>query len=213
MSNRAQLLLILSCVVGALAFVSFQMFRAGNARSYAPDATFTEQARLTEFSSNGVRVALFLESDSRGLPLLRATFTPTDPGFHLYSKDLDPERTGGVGRPTRLELLPNSSVKVSGQAFSDVSPQSHRFAELNATVDIYPDGPVTLHLPIEFLGVDTSIAAQVALSYMACKTNGVCLRPVERQIVEVQILRSQLPANQLQRTAAPLGSRTVRGGS
>jgi len=195
MSNRAQLILILSCVVGALAFVTFQMFRGRNARSYAPDATFTERARLREFATNGVRVAFFLESDSQGLPLLRATFTPTEHGFHLYSKDLDPKRTGGVGMPTRLELLPHSSVRVSGPVFSDVSPQSHRFAELNATVDIYPDGPVTLRLPIEFLGVTTSIAVQVAVSYMACKTDGVCLRPVERQILEVQISPSQLPGN------------------
>ena len=193
MSNRAQLILILSCVVGALAFVSFQMFRAGNARSYAPDATFTERARLSEFATSGVRVAFFLESDSRGLPLLRATFTPTDHGFHLYSKDLDPKTTGGVGMPTRLELLPHSSVRVSGLVFSDVSPQSHRFAEF--TVDIYPDGPVALRLPIEFFGEDTCIAAQVAVSYMACKTDGVCLRLVERQILDVQISRSQLPAN------------------
>src|SRR5256885_15032216 len=106
MSNRAQLILVLTCVVSALAFVGLQVFRGTGARSYPPDATFTERARLTEFATNGVRVVVFLDSDSQGEPLLRATFTPNDQGFHLYSQDFNREDAGGVGLATRLELLP-----------------------------------------------------------------------------------------------------------
>jgi len=123
-----------------------------------------------------------MESDSQGQPLLRATFTPTDQGFHLYSKDLDPKTTDGVGRATRLELLPHPSVKTAGRLFADRAPVSHR------GLDIYPDGPVSLRLPIQFVGAETNITAQVAVSYMACKTDGVCLMPVERQILNVQIV-------------------------
>ena len=182
MRNRAQLILILACVVGALGFVGYQVFRASGLRSYTPDTTFTERVRLTEFASSGVRVAVFMESDSQGQPLLRATFTPTDEGFHVYSKDLDPKTTGGVGMATRLELLPHPSIRAAGQLFADRAPESHQ------GLDIYPDGPVSLRLPIQFVGADTNIAAQVAVSYMACKTDGVCLRPVERQILNVQIV-------------------------
>ena len=132
MSNRAQLILILAPVVGALAFVGFQVFRATGTRSYAPDATFTERARLAEL------------------------------------------------------------VRVGGPLFADLAPQSHRVKELGATVDIYPDGPVSLRLPIEFVPAATNIAARVAVSYMACKTDGLCLRPVERQVLGVQIASSQL---------------------
>jgi hypothetical protein len=32
-----------------------------------------------------------------------------------------------------------------------------------------------------------NITAQVAVRYMACKTDGVCLRPVEREILDIQI--------------------------
>jgi hypothetical protein len=188
MSNRVQLILILVCVVGALAFVGVQIFRATGTRSYAPDATFTESARLTEFATNGVRVVVFMESDFQGQPLLRATFTPTKLGFHLYSKDLDLETSGGGGMATRLELLPHSSVSVAGRVFADLAPQSHRFKELDASVDIYPDGPVTLRLPIQFVGGATNVKAQVAVSYATCKTGGVCLRPVERQILDIQIV-------------------------
>ena len=197
MSNRVKLTLISVCVVGVLAFFGVQVFRPRSTRSYTPDAAFTERARLAEFASNGVRVVLFMDSDGRGLPLLRATFTPTDHGFHLYSKDLDLQKTGGLGMATRLELLPHPSVKSSGPVFSDVSAQSLRVEELNASMDIYPDGAVSLRLPIEFVGDDTSAAARVSVSYMACRTNGTCLRPVERHILDVQIPRLQLAADKI----------------
>jgi len=94
--------------------------------------------------------------------------------------------------PTRLELLPNPSVKRSGPVFSDVSPVGFPGAEPN-TVEIYPDGPVSLRLPVKFARDDASIAAQVAVSWMACKTDGVCLLPVDQQILDVKISRPRLP--------------------
>lgn len=181
MSNRTQLILILACVVGALGFVGYQVFRSGSVRTYAPDATFEERARLKEFTSSGVSVVVFMESDSKGQPLLRATFTPTAQGFHVYGKDLDPKATGGLGMATRLELLPHPSIRATGQLFADRAVERHH------GLDIYPDGPVSLRLPIQIVGADTNLAAQVAVSYMACKTDGVCLRPVERQILDIQI--------------------------
>jgi hypothetical protein len=189
MNNRAKLILVLAAVAGALGFVGYQVFRATGGRTFAPDATFTEGARLAEFAADGVRIVVFKESDAQGQPLLRATFTPTEPGFHLYSKDLNLKKTDGIGVPTRLELLPNSTIRVNGKPFTDVGHQSHKVAPLHITVDIYPDGPVTLRLPIEFVGAATSATAQVAVSYMACKTDGLCLPPVERRIVDVQIPR------------------------
>jgi hypothetical protein len=187
LSNRAQVVLIASLVAGALAFVGYQVFRASALRTYAPGATFSEGARLAEFASNGVRVIVFMEADSQGQPLLRASLTPIDPGFHLYSKDHDPNRADGVGVATRLELLPNPSVRAVGHPFTDVAAQTHRVSPLNIKVEIYPDGPVSLRLPIRFAGGATNISAGIALSYMACKTDGECLLPVERHVVEVRL--------------------------
>ena len=181
MSNRAQFVLIIACCVGALTFVGVQVFRASTMRGYTPGTTFTERARLTDFSKSGVRVTVFTESDPKGQPLLRATFTPTDRGFHVYSKDLDTKATEGIGMPTRLELLSNASVKSAGSLFADIATERHQ------GIDIYPEGPVSLRLPIQFVGTETNIAAQIAVSYMACKTDGVCLRPVEREILDIQI--------------------------
>jgi hypothetical protein len=56
MSNRAQLILILACVIGALGFVGYQVFRATGVRTYAPGVTFTEGSGLAEFAANGVRI-------------------------------------------------------------------------------------------------------------------------------------------------------------
>jgi Disulphide bond corrector protein DsbC len=188
MSNRSQLALILACVMGAVAFTGFQVFRATRIRNYASDASFTERARLSEFTSNGVRVAVFLDSDSQGRPLLRATFTPIDLGFHLYSKDLDPKTSSEV--PTRLELLPHPSVIAAGPLFADVAPRTERLKELGSSVDIYPDGPVTLRLPIRFVGPVRNAAARVSLSYQTCKTDSVCRQPVENLVLELKIPRS-----------------------
>ncbi len=181
MSNRAQLILVLGCVVSALAFVGYQVFRASMGRSYPPGTAFTEHARLAEFTENGVRVGVVMESDPQGLPLLRATFTPIDKGFHVYSKDHIPESVGGVGLATRLQLLPHPSLRVAGRPFADVTSQNHK------GVQTYPDGPVSLRLPLRSVGPTTSTTAQIAVSYMACKTDGACLFPVERKVLDIQI--------------------------
>jgi Disulphide bond corrector protein DsbC len=181
--------LIVTFILMALAFVGYQVFRAYGTRTYPSGTKFTERAKLAEFTKNGVRVAFTLEADSRSQTLLRATFTPTEAGFHLYSKDLDPKSVGGIGVATRLELMPNSSIKVGGKVFADVAPRAHKAEGLKFAVPIYPDGPVTLRLPVDFVGTATNVSAQVAVSYMACKTDGVCLLPVERKIREVRIPR------------------------
>jgi hypothetical protein len=186
MSDRAQLRLILACVLCALALVGVQVFRASGTRRYAPGATFAERSRLAEFAANGVRVLVSSESDTQGRPLLRATFIPTEGGFHLYRKDLDTNTTDGAGVATRLELLPNSSVKTAGPPFADVV--AHPAKESDRGVEIYPDGPVNLRLPIQFVGAATNIAAKVAVSYMACKTDDVCLQAVEGQILDIQLV-------------------------
>jgi hypothetical protein len=186
MSNRAQIILIASLFAAAVTFVSYQIFRAPT-RTYATSATFTERARLAEFTSNGVHVVVFMEVDSQGQPLLRASLTPTDPELHLYSKDHNPDKVDGTGLATQLELLPNPSVRIGGRVFTDVAPQTRRVSTLKIPVAIYPDGPVSLRLPIRFTGDATTVTARVALSYMACKTNGECRHPVERHVVDVQL--------------------------
>lgn len=181
MSNKAKLLLLMAIVVVVLAFLGYQLLRTNNVRSYDSDTTFTEQARVADFTENGVRVTVFAETDPNGELLLRATFSPTEPGFHVYSKDLDTKITDGIGMPTKLELLPNSTLKIAGPLFADRIPENHQ------GLGIYPDGPVSLRLPVQVVGSNKNVTAQIAISFMACKTDGICLRPVEREILDIRM--------------------------
>ena len=94
----------------------------------------------------------------------------------------------GVGVPTRFEVSADSSVIVAGPTFSDIAPQDVRIDVLDVTLPIYKDGPVTLRIPIDFSqGRDNS--ARLSFSYMACKTDGVCLRAVKGKMLQVNIPR------------------------
>jgi hypothetical protein len=46
---------------------------------------------------------------------------------------------------------------------------------------------VTLHVPVEIWRAQGNATAQLAFGYMACQTNGKCLRPVKNKLVEIQI--------------------------
>ena len=152
-------------------------------RTYSSSDSFTLQTNLAELTENSVRVALALESDTQGLPLLRATFTPLEKGLHLYGKDMPEEGVNGFGVPTRLDLI-SGPVKPTGPVFCDVRPQDLRVS--GVTLPIYSEGPVILRQPIEIIGTG-AISAEVALSYMACRTGGECKFPVQRKKVTLTI--------------------------
>lgn len=154
-------------------------------RTYAQGSVFTPVAQLAEFTENSVRVTLSLESDQQRHPILRATFAPTEAGLHLYGKDLPEAGIQGIGVPTRLDVPPQSSITPAGSVFTDASPHDERFDALGITLQIYPEGPVTLRQPIQVSSTDGAVSAQVFFSYMACQSNGSCRLPVRRRAVEV----------------------------
>jgi hypothetical protein len=152
-------------------------------RTYSSADRFTLRTNLVELTENSVRVAVALESDAQGLPVVRATFTPTEPGLHLYGKDMPEEGIDGFGVPTRLDIL-GGSLKPAGPVFADVSP--HHLKVSDVKLPIYPEGPVTLRQPVEITGTQET-SAELAFSYMACKTGGECKFPVQRKKVLVTI--------------------------
>src|SRR5262245_52900049 len=87
---------------------------------------FTERAQLAEFVENGVGVKVALETGPDQKPFLRATFTPTEAGFHLYSKDLPTGGINGIGVPTRFAVAPGEAISSVGKPFSDVEPKELR---------------------------------------------------------------------------------------
>jgi hypothetical protein len=152
-------------------------------RTYAPSSVFTEHARLTEITENSVKVGIALEVESAGHPVLRATFTPTQDGLHLYGKDMPEKGVQGYGVPTRLDLV-SGALKAAGPVFCDV--RTHDLVVSDIRLPIYPEGSVTLRLPVEITsGSDPT--AQVEISYMACRTGGECKFPVQRKRLELKL--------------------------
>jgi hypothetical protein len=137
---------------------------------------------LASFSEHGVRVDISLEPRRLGAPLLVARFTPDAPSGHLYSIDLPRDGIDGVGRPTLLEIPPQPGLRALGPARADRSPLSQQLDGFSAPLPIYPDGPVTLRMPVEATGGP----ATLSISYMACSSEGYCLPPVSGHVVTVE---------------------------
>ena len=135
-------------------------------RTYSPNTSFALGQKFAEFTESGVQVVISLESDPQNYKLLRATFTPLETGFHLYGKDLPPTGIQGVGRPTRLDIPKQSALRVAGESFADEIPRDQPIDVLNVTLPIYPEGPVTLHVPVEISRAQGNTSAQLAVTYI-----------------------------------------------
>ena len=141
---------------------------------------------LTSFTQNGVQVEVSLEKDATGQTSVAATYRPLNAGYHLYSKDLPRTGIDGVGRPSLLEISGNG-VQSTGALLESVPT-----IKLNATwskepVPVYPEGPVTLRLPIKFLEDSVSpIVAKLSLTYETCSAT-TCFPPVVGKTIPVTL--------------------------
>ena len=148
---------------------------------YVPRPPFTTSQSLAAFTENGVRVELALEQDDAGTSILASTYTPLDAGVHVYSKDLPRTGINGAGRPTLLELPMQPQVQSIGQLTASQPVILDQFATLNTAFPVYPDGPVTLRLPIAVAAGHDGAPISVRITYMACSSIGSCLPPVENK--------------------------------
>ncbi len=124
------------------------------------------------YQESGVTVELTVRDGT-----LRATFTPAQ-GFHLYSKDLPETGVDGIGRPTVLR--PGGALSADGPVTADRTVAELRPAGLDLAVPVYPDGPVTLTVPVRAGDGDRY---EVTLGYAACSASS-CLAPVTgKQVV------------------------------
>jgi hypothetical protein len=159
--------------------VAFSISACISPQPLAPNTSLA----LTSFSENSVDVSLQLERDADGNVFLAATFTPA-PDHHLYSKDLPRDGVDGLGRPTLLELTPNSAMTALGPLEASVAALDE-VSEV-ATLSVYPPGPVTLRLAISLPPGDAWVDEEISLTFMACSAQG-CKPPVEGRIVTVRV--------------------------
>jgi hypothetical protein len=127
-----------------------------------------------QYHEAGVTVALSLHSG-----YLTATYKPDQAGFHLYSASMPAGGVDGLGRPTVLKA--GRGLTATGSATADRKPVTLHEAELGVDLPVYPDGPVTLTLPVRASG--TSVEA--IIGYAACSTTE-CLMPVIEKTVTLR---------------------------
>ncbi len=141
---------------------------------------------LTSFTQNDVTVEISLVKNYTGETWLVGTFTPLLEGFHLYSKDIPETGIEGQGFPTVFELVMPGKVKPIGPLTADQSDFKRFNAALGNTLSIYPNGPVTLRLPVELPPNGKDVRANLSITYVACGQQS-CITPVINKIISVLI--------------------------
>lgn len=136
---------------------------------------------LARFSEQDVTVSISIKDRSPTHATLVATLTPDRPGFHLYSIDLPASGIHGVGRP--ITLVPQGALTTAGQLTAEVKATTLPLAGTDLLLPVYPDGPVTVDLPVTITGRG---ASAVLVGYAAC-SNSNCLPPVSSHRVDLTI--------------------------
>lgn len=138
-------------------------------------------APTAHVTANGVTVKVTLLPASDGHREIRATFSPQQAGFHLYSIDLPPQGVDGLGVPTRLSVA--GDLTAVGKPTTNLPIRLLRPAGLSAELPVYPNGPVTFTLPVRRTG---SHQADVIVSYGACSETR-CLVPVTNKVIHLRL--------------------------
>lgn len=138
---------------------------------------------LASFTENDVDVSISLAQTQGGKDVISVTFTPPD-GYHLYSKDIPLTGVDGLGRPTLLELTPNSRMQAAGSLIESEKPQAADFEPRELSV--YPSGPVTLSLAIVHPVETDWLQDEIQVTYMAC-SSGQCKPPVVGKVIPIRI--------------------------
>jgi hypothetical protein len=180
--------MILPVVIAAAIISLALVYLAQPPAEYVPVAPFAPVQPLSTFTEHGVQVVITLERDHNGALILAGTYTPEDPDSHVYSKDLPRAGIDGAGRPTLLEVLPQPSVRAIGPLSADHPVLLQQFEGFSSAFPIYPDGSVTLRMPIEVTAGAATTTVDLAVTYMACSSKGYCLPPVMDKRLAVVLL-------------------------
>jgi hypothetical protein len=144
---------------------------------------FVSPHRLASFRENSVSVEIALQQDASKKTFLTATFTPGR-GDHLYSKDLARNGLFGEGRPTLLELTPQSQMRALGELTTNAVDEVSTMG--SDALLVYPPGPVTVRLQVSLPSGSGWHNDLVSVTYMACSPI-TCRPPVIGKVVSVRV--------------------------
>ncbi|GII31959.1 hypothetical protein [Planotetraspora mira] len=157
-----------------LAVVAAASLAQGCAAAGASSPSAELSGRLDD---SGVTVVAALTTGPDGTRQVRAVFSPQKLGFHLYSMDLPPGGVSGLGVPTTVTV--GGSLRAAGSPTADSPVRNLRIEELDVDLPVYPDGPVTIAVPVRRTG---NGRAEVVVTYGACSPSS-CLAPVRDRVI------------------------------
>lgn len=130
-----------------------------------------------ELADGGVAVSASMVPGPGETSDVRVRFAPRRPGFHLYSVNLPSGGVGGLGTPTIVTV--GGGLRQTGKAVADRPVRTLRITELKVSLPVYPDGPVTVTVPVRRAGPGRP---SVTVTYGACST-ATCLPPVHGRAI------------------------------
>ncbi|MCX4539837.1 hypothetical protein [Streptomyces sp. NBC_01565] len=165
-----------------LAGAAVVLLAAAGLTSCAPEEAKASAPPVARFTENGVTVTLGVADWKDAKGTLTATFTPTEAGYHLYSTDLPAEGVEGVGRPTSVKVA--GALAATGPVAAGAEVLRINLPGVDSAVPVYPDGPVTVKLPIRAENAGASSGesaggtAKALISYASCNAEEGCNIPV-----------------------------------
>lgn len=159
-----------------LAVAALLLAAAGCSSTAAPTTLATAM-----HTRAGVTVRVSVTDQGSAGWQLKVLLVPPSPGFHLYSLSMPDGGVQGLGIPTRLSV--RGALTAVGAVTANEPTQLLSIPALGVRLPVYPDGPVTLALPVRHTDGST---VQVVVSYGAC-SDATCLAPVIDETIPVSV--------------------------
>ncbi|MET7391382.1 hypothetical protein ACFYPT_40635 [Streptomyces sp. NPDC005529] len=165
-------LAVITAVVATAALTSCAATGKDAPPSPPPSVTFAE---------NGVTVNLTVIKWKAHNGTVQVKFTPDKAGFHLYSTALPAGGIEGVGRPTAVSF--DGGLTASKRPTASEAVRTIHVPGVTGAVPVYPDGPVTLTVPVHA----STGKASALVSYASCSITEGCSLPVKNHPVAIHI--------------------------
>jgi hypothetical protein len=132
---------------------------------------------LGRFELSGVAVEVSYTPEGPSGQAITVRFDPGD-GFHLYAASMPAGGIDGIGRPTAVDITGGDLI-AAGPMAVDLPVELLDVEGVGQPLPVYPDGVVPVSLPVTSADGREPLVVQLAVTYMACSSDGGCRPPVE----------------------------------